>query len=125
MRHRPKASDDLRMPTALARGPWTRVDPIPDHALALHYDHGSLDAVLARPEPEISPLSISGSQPPGARPPRPPRQQRRSDLLGITPGYSRPSDALTGERSVSRWGPLRRRAVAGGGGRVARPGAGG
>ena len=38
----PKASDDLRMPTALARGPWTRVDPIPDRALALHQDHRSL-----------------------------------------------------------------------------------
>ena len=32
MRRRPKASDHLRMPTALARGPPPGLDPVPDPA---------------------------------------------------------------------------------------------
>jgi len=55
MRSRPKASDHLRMPAALARGCQTRLDPLPNRPIALHQDHRSVDPVLARPEPEIPP----------------------------------------------------------------------
>jgi Protein of unknown function (DUF3024) len=42
MRRRPKTSDHLRMPTALARGLRARLDPIPDRPAALHQDHRTL-----------------------------------------------------------------------------------
>ena len=40
MRRRPKVSDHLRMPTALARGLRPRLDSIPDRPAALHQSTG-------------------------------------------------------------------------------------
>src|SRR5271157_3091224 len=84
MRHHPKTSDHLRMPTALARGLWARLDPIPDRPAALHQDHRTVDAVLARPEPEIPPLPPARPQPTIPRPARLPRRTSRPHLLGLT-----------------------------------------
>ena len=96
MRRRTKASDHRRMPTAVARGLRTRLDPLPARPPALHQNHRASDPVRARSQPQIPPLPSTRPQPPSPRPTRLPRQPSRPHLLGITTGYPCPSDALTG-----------------------------
>jgi len=84
----------LRVPTPLARRPRPRMDPVPDRTPAPHQDHRPLDAVLARPEPQVPPLPAPGPQSPRPGPPRLPRQTRRPHLLGID-GKRHRQQALT------------------------------
>jgi hypothetical protein len=73
MRHRPKASDHLRMPAAVARRLRTRLVSLSDRPPALHQNHRTMDPVLARPQPQIPPIPTTRPQPPSPRPTRLPR----------------------------------------------------
>ena len=87
MRRHLKASDHLRMPSALVRGPWVGLDPVPHRPSALHQSHRSMGPVPAGPQPQITPIPTTRTQPPNPRPTSTVAQTRSSGGSDRLPSF--------------------------------------